>query len=1054
MVTSDSRSSVHSSAVADNVRRLAVLASAGIIVEPQLVRTLRQRFAPGLDAGAEADLWFSPLVTTATAAGVVLRSDIAADLRAELAGTKDGAAVRSTVQTAHRNHPPLLQIEEEIAWAEATGDTDTVASLLQRVLRTLEKTNSGVDILRWFRQARHRLPPSIADTTAGRHLIVLAGVRLETSRLPSDIIGVAAFPPGIARLLPSSLPRTLNVALTTGGLHVDVAADVSATSVAITVPRTEPPVLEIHWQDEEGGQHSFVADATPGQHIGLTGSGDTIDVTTLDGLRYQLSVDRHSEVRVGVPGIAPDSDVADGLREYERRLTAQLSNTAVGVVFLFGISTLRSQPDVMLILDELDEAEVDEVLARYERAVDRATRRGVSGAVVRHVNDLESAVRRAAITPGALYADDHVPAEHPEAGPRRVFLSHTSELREFPKERSFVTAAEQAVNRAGDAVTDIGHFTARGSATAAVCRAEVQRADVYVLIAGFRYGSPVRDQPEVSYTELEFEAAAEAGIPRLVFLIDEDADGPARMFRDIEHGHRQEAFRARLRSSGLVAVTVTSPDHLETELLQALTELRPPAAARPKPTTDDGRIPTPPQLYAEPTYIGSHTFVGRQAQLDVLDSWAAAADPHPALLFEAIGGTGKSMLTWEWINSHARQTRPDWAGVFWYSFYERGAVMADFCRHALAYMTRQPLEFFARKKQPELSELLSRQLLSRPWLITLDGLERILVAYHRIDAAQLADEDAGQADPIASRDPTASIRPDDEDLLRRLASAAPSKILITSRLVPRALLNQAGQPLPGLIRERLAGLRPADAEALLRSCGVSGDSQQMREFLQRHCDCHPLVTGVIAGLVNHYLPARGNFDAWAADPDGGGQLDLGELDLVQKRNHILRDALAALPDPAAQLLSVLALLSESVDFPTLAALNPHAPPEPNPVDEPTDPTTEPWWEDLSADERRSYQQQFHRDSERYRAYLAAMAAWRESPQVAAAPRLLSATVQDLEVRGLVQYDTESRRYGLHPIVSAVARDRLSKSDIDQLGQRVVDHFSARSGPYSSMGRDE
>ena len=181
-----------------------------------------------------------------------------------------------------------------------------------------------------------------------------------------------------------------------------------------------------------------------------------------------------------------------------------------------------------------------------------------------------------------------------------------------------------------------------------MCREAVAAADVYVLIAGFRYGSPVRDRPEVSYTELEHETAEQRGIPRLVFLLGEDTEGPAAMFGDLEHGARQHAFRGRLAGSGVTTATVTSPGELETALLQALTALpRPEQQSAP---TEAAHTAVERRVWTIPARVRG--FTGRAELLAELEAALRSGGPTVVQAVTGMGGIGKTTAAIEYAHRH------------------------------------------------------------------------------------------------------------------------------------------------------------------------------------------------------------------------------------------------------------------------------------------------------------------------------------------------------------------------------------------------------------------
>ena len=265
------------------------------------------------------------------------------------------------------------------------------------------------------------------------------------------------------------------------------------------------------------------------------------------------------------------------------------------------------------------------------------------------------------------------------ATPLRIFLSHTSDLGKPDEPESFVAAAVAAVLRARHAVTDMAYFAARDTSPASVCVEMVAQSDVYVGIIGMRYGSPVRDRPEVSYTELEFEAAGTHDQPRLIFLIREDCAHLPTAGESARRRARQTRFRRRMLDSGLTVVRVSSPSELELAVHQALVELGPTPDAPARLAEAQGllaSIPTGVLPDRAPLPTGSRMplspnplFVGRGDELLQVARALRGGDTTVALgqlvASTGLGGLGKTQLAVELVHRFGRFFA---GGVYWLSF--------------------------------------------------------------------------------------------------------------------------------------------------------------------------------------------------------------------------------------------------------------------------------------------------------------------------------------------------------------------------------------------------
>lgn len=528
----------------------------------------------------------------------------------------------------------------------------------------------------------------------------------------------------------------------------------------------------------------------------------------------------------------------------------------------------------------------------------------------------------------------------------------------------------------------------------------VDEADVYVCILAHTYGS-IAAGGDKSYTHIEYDRAVDRGIPRLVFFMHKDH--PVRPDW-VETGPGAEKLRQLKDQIGSdrVAEFFTDPDNFRAHLTQSLVELQKRleadkpvdaiAAARAlHPAVD---IPAAPEPYIahQFTLLRSRTgLVGRRGELNLLTDWIARPEQlGHARVFSlvAIGGQGKSALSWHWFNKIAPHELTGLRAVdgrVWWSFYESDASYENFVVRTLAYVTGRPADELRKKPLSECEDGLLQALDQRPFLVVLDGLERILVAYAGMGAAYVQDHDVTQAEQEKRLRQT--IDPRAGRFLQRLTTVRASRVLITTRLFPAVLQGPGDLPIHAVCRCDLSGLSDDDALALWRSFEVTGSRDTILPLFHTF-ENHPLLIQALAAKVARDRDNPRDFDAWrAANP----QFDPFSLDMTHVKSHILAAAMTGLSEQERYVLHVIAAFRMPAGYDTLCAL-------------------------LIGDDPRQYPDQ----------------------------NGLIAAFSDLEDRGLLGWDNRPgvNRYDLHPIVRGVTWSAVPDDAQQAIYGTLEGHFQA------------
>jgi tetratricopeptide (TPR) repeat protein len=367
---------------------------------------------------------------------------------------------------------------------------------------------------------------------------------------------------------------------------------------------------------------------------------------------------------------------------------------------------------------------------------------------------------------------------------------------------------------------------------------------------------------------------------------------------------------------------------------------------------------------------------------------------------------GKSALGWHWFHNDLWPLglgHWDLHGALWWCFYDRESGFERFLERAIAYVSGGEMDATNWPVRDRM-DCLRALLAERPFLLMLDGVERLLRAYVRMDAPYLGDEEVEAQRDVSRASLYQCADPNVGTFLQWLAGLGATKTLLTSRLPPREL-----EGLVGVARMDLTQMDPEDAVRFFRAMDIRGTRSELAEACEPY-GYLPLALRLLAGLV-------AEDPAWPGDIAVATDYELTEDLRGKEQHHILERAYNALDPVARDLLSRMAAFRSPVGYRVLEAIftTPAQPRQP-------------------------------------KGLLARLFTRARKHAIVFDASGLRAALQSLQRRGLLLRQEGTGHYDLHPVVRRYAYDRLA--DKEGTHAHLRDYFAAVPEPEQVESLDD